>query len=95
MPDLTIVGEEPRFDREPRLKLRVTPRAIKAVSPILAPVLDFCRGLSDDLSDPEIAMQIENHFGDRLLAEVCIPNGMTMGACLVVLLALLKNGTLA
>jgi hypothetical protein len=71
----------------------VTAKGAAAVAPILGEVQLYCRGLPP-LPETAVAMAIEQKFGDRLLTEICIPNEMTMGACLIVLLALLQGGTL-
>lgn len=43
------------------------------------------------LSDGELMFQIEKFWGDRIVKEVCIPNNMTEGECLVIAAAVAKQ----
>lgn len=51
----------------------------------------FYERLGRHLSDKELAFEIERQFGDRLLAEVCIPHGLHLGACLVIAVQVAKE----
>lgn len=46
-----------------------------------------CKGLSE----PDATMKIEEKFGDRLAKEICIPNGISFGACIIMALMIAKN----
>lgn len=51
----------------------------------------FYRKLGRNLTDHELAFEIERHFGDQILKEVCIPNGLSGGACLLIALEVAKE----
>lgn len=53
----------------------------------------FYSGLDRTLSDSELALEIERKFGDRILKEVCLPNDMKYGACLLIAVSLAKQGS--
>lgn len=44
-----------------------------------------------NLSEEQIALEIEKKFGDRLVKEVCIPNNISYGVCLLIATAIAKN----
>jgi hypothetical protein len=48
--------------------------------------------LHTDLTDSDLMIAIEQNFGDRILREVCIPNGIYQGACLLIATAVAKGG---
>jgi hypothetical protein len=51
----------------------------------------FYRGLGKELTDVDLIMLLEQQFGDRILKEVCIPNGLLMGACMIIALEIAKE----
>lgn len=53
---------------------------------------DFYKQLGRELVDAELALELERKFGDRILKEVCIPNDMKYGACLLIAVSLAKQG---
>lgn len=52
---------------------------------------DFHARLGRRLSDSELALEIERHYGTQILKEVCIPNGLSQGACLLIAAAVAKQ----
>lgn len=44
-----------------------------------------------NLSEPDAILQIEKAFGTRLAKEVCIPNNISFGICILIALAVAKN----
>lgn len=52
---------------------------------------EFYRQLARTLSDAELALEIEMRFGDRILKEVCVPNDMKYGSCLLIAVAIAKQ----
>lgn len=40
----------------------------------------------------DLALEIEKKFGDRLLHEICIPNKLSFGVCLIIATAIAKGG---
>lgn len=43
------------------------------------------------LTEADLALEIERRFGDRILHEVCIPNGLFQGSCLVIAMQIAKE----
>jgi|SRR6185369_1446310 len=54
-----------------------------AIAPMVSDLSAFYKTLSPKLDDVQVAMYIEQKFGDRLLKEICLPHDFSMGACLV------------
>jgi hypothetical protein len=46
----------------------------------------FFNRLGRNLTRVEMAAEIERHFGDRIVDEVCIPQGISQGTCLILAL---------
>lgn len=51
----------------------------------------FYRKLGRNLTDRELAYEIERRFGDEILKKVCIPNGLYSGACLLIAMEVAKE----
>lgn len=51
----------------------------------------FYAKLGRKLTDAELALEIERHFGQRILEQVCIPHGIYQGACLLIAVELAKE----
>jgi hypothetical protein len=49
------------------------------------------RSLGPAISDADLALEIERKFGERIVREVCIPQGLHSGECLVVAIAVAKE----
>lgn len=43
------------------------------------------------LSDRDLAIEIERNFGEEITSVVCIPKGLSDGACLLIALAVMKD----
>jgi hypothetical protein len=54
---------------------------------------DFYASTDGTLADKELFLAIEHEFGDRLLHEVCIPNGLSAGACVLAAIAICREPT--
>lgn len=52
----------------------------------------FYRRLGRNLTPDELAMEIERRFGDEILREVCIPNGLSEHACLLIAREVAREG---
>jgi hypothetical protein len=48
-----------------------------------------------DVPESKAALAIEREFGTRLATEVCIPNGISFGICLIIALAVAKGEPLS
>lgn len=44
------------------------------------------------LDERELALAIERKFGDRIIHEICVPNGIQFGTCLLMATAIAKGG---
>jgi hypothetical protein len=74
--------------------VKVTNEAKQWMAPLIGPIREFYATLGRrNMSDEELALEIERRFGDRILHEVCIPHGLYMGACLLIALQALKGTT--
>jgi hypothetical protein len=45
------------------------------------------------LTERELFIEIEQRFGDRLQKEICIPHGLTAGACILAAMAICREST--
>lgn len=62
----------------------VTDEAKKWMKPLLGPIKDYYKNLGRNLTLSELAMEIERRFGEQILNEICIPHGLSQGACLLI-----------
>lgn len=46
---------------------------------------------NSNLREADLALEIEKQFGDRLVHEVCIPNSISFGVCLLIATAVANN----
>jgi hypothetical protein len=51
----------------------------------------FYSKLGRHLSDRDLAFEIERRYGDDILKKVCIPNGISEGACLIIAMEVAKE----
>lgn len=51
----------------------------------------FYARLGRRMSEWELAMEIERLYGERILKEVCIPNSLSQGACLLIAIEVAKE----
>jgi len=68
-----------------------TDEARAALEPIREGLVGFWRTLPKGISDGEALLAIEMRFGDALLRLVCIPCGLSHGACLILALDIAKQ----
>ncbi len=64
--------------------IEVTQEAKNWMRPLIVPIREFYAKLGRHLSEAQLAYEIERQFGDRIVEEVCIPHGLSMGACLLI-----------
>jgi hypothetical protein len=57
----------------------------------LADELRGFRAKNSRLGEADLALAIEKQFGDRLVHEVCIPNNISFGVCLLIATAVAKG----
>jgi len=64
----------------------ITTAGLKAVEPFLDKFLPFYVTLlakNPDISEAEMTLAFEHEFGDYILQQICIPNGLVSGSCLL------------
>jgi len=54
-------------------------------------IKEHCSSLKDKTKDSEMAYEIEKKFGEDIVLNVCIPKKISMGACLVLAVDLVKG----
>ena len=70
----------------------VTDEAKRWLGDLLPPLREFYAKLGQrNITDTELALEIERRFGDQLVQKVCIPHGLFMGACLLIAISALKE----
>lgn len=72
--------------------LRLTPESAKVMEHMEAELRAFRDDKFPDADEKRLAMEIENKFGDRLVKEVCIPNNISYGVCLLIATAVARGG---
>ena len=72
--------------------LILTDAGLRAVAPILPEVKAFCESHPSlvAMSESDLEMELVRTFRQRLLEEVCEPNKIYMGACIVMLIEALR-----
>jgi hypothetical protein len=74
--------------------VQVTDEAKRWMRDLISPIRDFYATLGRrNITDAELALEIERRFGDRILNEVCIPHGLFMGACLLITVQAVKEAS--
>lgn len=52
---------------------------------------EFYKTLDPKINDAELALKIEQKFGEKITTDVCIPNQIFLGACLVLAVQVAKG----
>jgi len=65
--------------------------ARKRLEPLKDDLISFYQKLPPATPDGEVLLAIEKDFGDDLLDRVCIPCGLSHGACLLLAMAIAKQ----
>ena len=74
--------------------VRVTDEAKRWMRDLLPAIREFYATLGrQNITDEELALEIEGRFGDLILHEVCIPHGLYMGACLLIAIQAVKEAS--
>lgn len=71
--------------------VKVTPEAKAWFETLRAELQAFYAKLGRKLTAHEMALEIERRFGDRMLKEVCIPQGLYEGVCLLIAMEVAKE----
>lgn len=72
--------------------LRLTPESAAVMEHMAAELRAFRDQKFPAADEKLLALEIEKQFGDRLVKEVCIPNNISYGVCLLVATAVAKGG---
>lgn len=72
--------------------LTLTPEGRRIIEPLLPEVTEFCHNHPNlnQMTEDELEIELAHTFRQRLLEEVCEPNGIYMGACIVMLMEALR-----
>ena len=72
--------------------LTLTEQGKLAIAPFLPEVKEFCKHLPNlgTISENELELELARKFRQKLLEEVCEPNNIYMGACIVILIEALR-----
>jgi hypothetical protein len=70
-----------------------TPEAIASLDPIRDELLAFWKTVPEGTSDAAALLLIEARFGEDLLRLVCIPCGLSHGACLLLAMTIAKGSS--
>jgi hypothetical protein len=63
--------------------LEITAKGYAAILPLADDLAKHFKLAALTLEDNDLALEIERAFGERILLEVCIPNNLALGACLL------------
>jgi hypothetical protein len=69
----------------------INEQARKLFAPMKSELMNFY-DVNFGLPESEMMLAIERQFGERILKEVCIPGGITNGACLLIASKLAAEG---
>ncbi len=69
----------------------ITEEAKKIVAPLAPRLREFGAKIGCTMSLSELALAIERQFGEELIRDVCIPNGLHAGACLLIACAVASD----
>lgn len=71
--------------------LHFTDAAVAALEPLHQQLLEFWKNVPPGTTDGEALLLIEARFGDEILKYVCVPRGLSNGACLLLALTIAKQ----
>lgn len=77
--------------------LTVKPEALKLMEPLAPKLRAFYNKLKAAKTIPtdrELFLMIEERFGEEILDQVCIPNGLMFGACMPIAIAVAKGNNI-
>jgi hypothetical protein len=84
-----VEGVETGFLRS-NSPVRLEPHSVKPFIHLAGELKAFA-SKQRSLKEPELMLAIEREFGSRLIHEVCIPNRLTFGLCLLLATAVAKD----
>jgi hypothetical protein len=76
--------------------LEITAKGYDYIKPMASELYEYYQKYSttaSKLTDADLALAIERDFGERLLKDICIPNNLLFGECIILAIeAVRKNG---
>jgi hypothetical protein len=70
----------------------VSDEAKRWLDDLLLPLIEFYAKIGrHNITDTELALEIEKRFDDQIVQKICIPHGLFMGACLLIAIAVIKE----
>lgn len=72
--------------------VRLTTESSKIMQELQPALVKFRNEECPECDERDLALAIERKFGDRLVHEVCIPNNISFGVCLLIATAVAKGG---
>jgi hypothetical protein len=72
--------------------VKVSDEAKEWMAPLIAPIREFYKGLGRRMTERDLYIEIERRFGEQILREVCIPHGLSQGACLLIAVQAVRDG---
>lgn len=77
---------------DPKDHVEVSEEARSWLRELTVPLQDFYASLGRHLSTTDLAAEIEIRFGNQIVDKVCIPHGLSQGACLVIAIDVARKG---
>jgi hypothetical protein len=71
--------------------LHVAPETREWIAPLADKLNAFYNRIGRNMTQRELFLEIERNFGDQLLNEVCIPRGLSQGACIIIAMESMKR----
>ena len=72
--------------------VKVNGHAMKWAACLADELQSFYARAGSHLCDRDLYIELERQFGDRILMNVCIPKGISHGACLLIAAAVARDG---
>jgi hypothetical protein len=72
--------------------VRLTAESAQVMEHLAGELQEFRNTKFPDADEKTLALRIEEEFGDRLVKEVCVPNNISYGVCLLIATAVAKGG---
>ena len=72
--------------------INISPEARQWLADLADALRDFYNRLGRHLTDADLMMEIERRFGQEIMEKVCVPHGLFQGACLLIAMAVAREG---
>lgn len=71
--------------------ITITPEAKGWMANYAIPLKELYHNVGKNMTDTDLAMEIEHRFGTQIVKDVCIPHGLSEGSCLLIAIAVAKE----